>query len=186
MASSETCVSIKVIDVFLPNKSNKLAVWLSLKFVSRKNSVHLFFFWSSLSPRRILSCIVYLKQIIALTKEEKRKFNKVVTSFWLQTKMIEDTMLTAMHQDLELRRQDWQLLNEHKKADKDRRRRSLMLRTESAHEQRMAEEKLRARKALEAERDAYLRSLDHQAVMAYKREEEAHQRADALNSSVVL
>jgi hypothetical protein len=95
-------------------------------------------------------------------------------------------MLTIMHEDFELKRMDWQNAQAFKREQREDRRKSMVLRNESWRSQRMAEEKLRQRKELEAEEDARLREQDREALLTAKAQLMAHQRADTMNSSMVL
>lgn len=94
--------------------------------------------------------------------------------------------LSALHDDLELRRLDWANAQQYKAEQAQRRRQSMMLRGESARMQRMAEAMLAARKEMEADEEARLREQDREALLTAKAALAASTRADRLNTSVVL
>lgn len=70
--------------------------------------------------------------------------------------------------DLELRRIDWQAVQEAKKADNDRRRKSIAFRVDSWRQQRLAECMLEAKKAYIEEKNRELIEQDREDVLAYQ------------------
>ena len=69
--------------------------------------------------------------------------------------------------DLELRRMDWMAIQESKKADNDRRRKSIAFRVDSWRQQRLAECMLEAKKAYIEEKNRELIEQDREDILAY-------------------
>lgn len=76
--------------------------------------------------------------------------------------------LNSVLHDLELRRLDWLAVQEHKKSDNDRRRKSIMFRVDSWRQQRLAEEMLSAKKAYIEQKNRELIEQDREDVLAYQ------------------
>ena len=94
--------------------------------------------------------------------------------------------LNRMHQDLELRRMDWLAVQEYKKSEQDRKRKSIALRLDSWRQQRMAEEKPKATLDLIAEQDALLKEMDREELIAAKLANDLIEKNNSQNSSLLL
>jgi hypothetical protein len=77
--------------------------------------------------------------------------------------------LDIMHEELETKHRDWQDVNAYKEKEKSNRRKSVALRLESWRSQKMAEEKLKAKKMLIMEEDARYKEQDWEDLMKAKR-----------------
>jgi len=79
----------------------------------------------------------------------------------------QDKLHSVLH-DLELKRLDWLAVQEEKKADNDRRRKSIMFRVDSWRQQRLAEEMLAAKKAYIEQKNRELIEQDREDILAYQ------------------
>lgn len=69
-------------------------------------------------------------------------------------------LLDLMHAELATKHADWQDVNAYKQAEKESRRKSVSMRLDSWRTQRLAEEKLKAKKLLIQEEEARYREMD--------------------------
>ncbi len=81
---------------------------------------------------------------------------------------IHQQVTTDMHAELEAKRADWQGRECAKVDEKQKRRQSIVMRLDSWRQQRLAEEKLNAKKALIAEEEARYREMDREDLAAAK------------------
>jgi hypothetical protein len=86
-------------------------------------------------------------------------------------------LLDAMHQDFELKANDWADVNEYKSKEKERSRQSVCLRLDSWRQGRMATERQRAHQQMLDEEDAAQRSEDFLAVQQAAAKEKLEERA---------
>lgn len=94
--------------------------------------------------------------------------------------------LQRMHLDFQCRREDWLSLQEYKKEEAERRRKSVAMRLDSWRQQRMAEEKEKERLEMLAEEEAILREMDREELLAAKLTQDLMDRKNMIGTELVL
>lgn len=96
-----------------------------------------------------------------------------------------EEQLNRMHLDLQCKREDWLALQEYKKEEAERRRKSISLRVQSWKTQRLAEEKEQERREMLAEEEAILREMDREELLAAKLTQDLIDRRARLNTDML-
>lgn len=96
-----------------------------------------------------------------------------------------EEQLNRMHLDLQCRREDWLSLQEYKKEEAVRRRKSIAMRLDSWKQHRVAEEKELEKKEMMAEEDAILREMDREELFATKLANDMMERRKMLSSDMI-
>lgn len=91
--------------------------------------------------------------------------------------------LNRIHLDLQCRREDWLSLQEHKKEESEKRRKSIALRLDSWRKHKMHQEKEKARLDMMAEEDAILREMDREELFAAKLAQDMIDRKNMISSN---
>jgi hypothetical protein len=93
--------------------------------------------------------------------------------------------LQRMHLDFQCKREDWLALQESKREEAERRRKSVSLRLDSWRQQRLAEEKERERKEMIAEEEAILREMDREELFAAKLAQDMIDRKTMIGTQMI-
>ncbi len=94
--------------------------------------------------------------------------------------------LNRLHLDLQCKREDWVALQEHKKDEAERRRKSVAYRLDSWRRQKLATIKEQERQDLIAEEEAMYREMDREELLAAKQTQEFIERKNMLSNTMVF
>lgn len=88
--------------------------------------------------------------------------------------------------DLQCRREDWLALQEHKKEEAMKRRKSIQFRLDSWRQQKLREESEKLKELMVIEEDAILREMDREELLAAKLTHEMMERHNLLISELII
>lgn len=94
--------------------------------------------------------------------------------------------LERLHEDMELRRNDWKAVKASKKADCARRRRSISMRLDSWRSERLKEAKRKVAELARADEEARTREEDREALQRHKKNMQLSQLQDEFTHGFVL
>jgi hypothetical protein len=91
--------------------------------------------------------------------------------------------LAKLHLDLGCRREDWISLQEYKKDEQEKRRKSIAMRLESWKKQKMIEEQTKLKELMIEEEDAILREMDREELLAVKLTQQMMEKHNMISSN---
>jgi hypothetical protein len=94
--------------------------------------------------------------------------------------------LSKLHLDLQCKREDWIALQDYKKEEANKRRKSIQFRLDSWRQQRLIEENKKMQELMVKEEDALLREMDREELLAAKLTHEMMERHNLLTSEIII